>query len=68
MKEKEIEIGFRMIDDNTLEITLYDYFLSSDIDRDGSRRINVYSFSAIDHWWNYRTCNVTFIKSQSVYG
>ena len=46
------------------EITLYDYFLSSDIDRDGSRRINVYSFSAIDHWWDYRTCNVTFIKSQ----
>jgi len=25
VKEKEIEIGFRMIDDNTLEITLYDY-------------------------------------------
>ena len=46
------------------EITLYDYFLSSDIDRNGSRRINVYSFSAIDHWWDYRTCNVTFIKSQ----
>ena len=42
----------------------YDYFLSSDIDRNGSRRINVYSFSAIDHWWDYRTCNVTFIKSQ----
>ena len=46
------------------EITLYDYFLSSDIDWNGSRWINVYSFSAIDHWWNYRTCNVTFIKSQ----
>ena len=30
------------------EITLYDYFLSSDIDRNGSRRINVYSFSAIE--------------------
>ena len=30
----------------------------------GSRRINVYSFSTIDHWWDYRTCNVTFIKSQ----
>ena len=25
VKEKEIEIGVRMIDDNTLEITLYDY-------------------------------------------
>ena len=46
------------------EITLYGYFLSSDIDWNGSRRINVYSFSAIDHWWDYRTCNVTFIKSQ----
>ena len=46
------------------EITLYDYFLSSDIDRNGSRRINVYSFSAIDHWWDYRTCNVTFIIDQ----
>ena len=46
------------------EITLYGYFLSSDIDRNGSRRINVYSFSTIDHWWDYRTCNVTFIKSQ----
>ena len=46
------------------EITLYDYFLSSDIDRNGSRRINVYSFSTIDHWWDHRTCNVTFIKSQ----
>ena len=46
------------------EITLYDYFLSSDIDWNGSRRINVYSFSTIDHWWDYRTCNVTFIKSQ----
>ena len=46
------------------EITLYDYFLSSDIDWNGSRRINVYSFSAIDHWWDYRTCNFTFIKSQ----
>ena len=22
------------------------------------------SFSTIDHWWDYRTCNVTFIKSQ----
>ena len=44
------------------EITLYGYFLSSDIDWNGSRRINVYSFSAIDHWWDYRTCNVTFIK------
>ena len=44
------------------EITLYDYFLSSDIDRDGSRRINVYSFSAIDHWWDYRTFNFTYIK------
>ena len=43
---------------------LYDYFLSSDIDRNGSRRINVYSFSTIDHWWDYRTCNFTFIKSQ----
>ena len=46
------------------EITLYDYFLSSDIDWNGSRRINVYSFSTIDHWWDYRTCNFTFIKSQ----
>ncbi len=46
------------------EITLYDYFLSSDIDRNGSRRINVYSFSAIDHWWDYRTCNFTFLKRQ----
>ena len=46
------------------EITLYGYFLSSDIDWNGSRRINVYSFSTIDHWWDYRTCNVTFIKSQ----
>ena len=24
----------------------------------------MYSFSAIDHWWDYRTCNFTFIKSQ----
>ncbi|MFR5081977.1 MAG: hypothetical protein ACLTEE_04830 [Anaerobutyricum hallii] len=31
------------------------------------RWINVYSFSAIDHWWNYRTCNITFIKSQEVF-
>ena len=46
------------------EITLYGYFLSGDIDWTGGRRINVYSFSAIDHWWDYRTCNVTFIKSQ----
>ena len=46
------------------EITLYGYFLSGDIDWNGGRRINVYSFSAIDHWWDYRTCNVTFIKSQ----
>ena len=46
------------------EITLYGYFLPSDIDWNGSRRINVYSFSTIDHWWDYRTCNVTFIKSQ----
>ena len=47
-----------------LEITLYGYFLSGDIDWNGGRRINVYSFSAIDHWWDYRTCNFTFIKSQ----
>ena len=46
------------------EITLYGYFLSGDIDWTGGTRINVYSFSAIDHWWDYRTCNVTFIKSQ----
>ena len=46
------------------EITLYGYFLSSDINWNGDRRINVYSFSAIDHWWDYRTCNITFIKSQ----
>ena len=46
------------------EITLYGYFLSSDIDWNGSRRINVYSFSTTDHWWDHRTCNVTFIKSQ----
>ena len=46
------------------EITLYGYFLSSDIDWNGSRRINVYSFFTIDHWWNYRTCNVTFIIDQ----
>ena len=46
------------------EITLYGYFLSGDIDWNGGRRINVYSFSAIDHWWDYRTCNITFIKSQ----
>ena len=46
------------------EITLYGYFLPSDIDSNGGRRINVYSFSAIDHWWDYRTCNFTFIKSQ----
>ena len=45
------------------EITICSYFLSSDIDWNGSRRINVYSFSTIDYWWNYRTCNVTFIKS-----
>ena len=46
------------------EITLYGYFLPSDIDWNGGRRINVYSFSTIDHWWDYRTCNFTFIKSQ----
>ena len=46
------------------EITLYGYFFPVDIDWNGSRRINVYSFSTIDHWWDYRTCNVTFIKSQ----
>ena len=47
-----------------MKLLCMSYFLSSDIDRNGSRRINVYSFSAIDHWWDYRTCNVTFIKSQ----
>ena len=46
------------------EITLYDYFLSSDIDRNGSRRINVYSFSTIDHWWHYSIGDVTFIIDQ----
>ena len=46
------------------EITLYGYFLSGDINWNGGRRINVYSFSAIDHWWNYRTYNITFLKSQ----
>ena len=44
------------------EITLYGYFLSGDINWNGGRRINVYSFSAIDHWWNYRTCNITFLN------
>ncbi len=47
-----------------MKLLCTDYFLSSDIDWNGSRRINVYSFSTIDHWWDYRTCNVTFIKSQ----
>ena len=46
------------------EIILYGHFLSCDINWNGGRRINVYSFSAIDHWWNYRTCNVTFLKRQ----
>ena len=46
------------------EITLHSYFVSSDINWNGGRWINVYSFSAIDYWWNYRICNVTFIKSQ----
>ena len=46
------------------EITLYGYFLSGDLNWNGSRRINIYSFSSIAHWWDYRTCNITFIKSQ----
>ncbi len=49
------------------EITLYDYFLSSDIDWNGSRRINVYSFSIIDHWWHYSIGDVTFIKIREVF-
>ena len=48
------------------EITLYGYFLSSDIDWNGSRWINVYSFSAIDHWWNYRTCNIEKEKREAI--
>ena len=46
------------------EITLYSYFLSSDINWNGSRRIDIYCSSTIDHWWNYRTCNVTFVNNQ----
>ena len=46
------------------EITLHSYFVSSDINWNGGRWINVYSISTIDHWWNYRTCNITFLKSQ----
>ena len=46
------------------EITLYGYFLSSDINWNGSRWIDIYCSSTIDHWWNYRTCNVTFVKSR----
>ena len=44
------------------EITLHSYFLSHDIDRDGSMRVNIYSLSAVDHWWDYRTFNFTYIK------
>ena len=46
------------------EITLHSYFVSIDINWNGGRWINVYSISTIDHWWNYRTCNITFLKSQ----
>ena len=46
------------------EITLYGYFLSSDINWNGSRWIDIYCSSTIDHWWNYRTCNVTFVNNQ----
>ena len=46
------------------EITLYSYFLPSDIDRYGCRWTDVHCISIIDHWWNYSIGDVTFIIDQ----
>ena len=46
------------------EITLYSYFLPSDIDRYGCRWTDVHCISIIDHWWNYSIGGVTFIIDQ----
>ena len=46
------------------ETTLHSYFLPGDIDWNGGRRINVYSFSIVDCRWHYSIGDVTFIMDQ----
>lgn len=44
------------------ETALYGSIFPGNINRDGLMRTDVYCISIIDYWWNYRTCNVAFLK------
>ena len=44
------------------ETALYGSIFPGNINRNGPRRIDVHCISIIDYWWNYRTCDIAFLK------
>ena len=49
------------------ETALYSGILPGNINRNGFRRIAIHRISVIDYWWNYCTCDITFLKEQEEY-
>ena len=44
------------------ETALYGRIFTGNINRNGLRRTAVHCISIIDYWWNYRACNIAFLK------